>query len=67
MHASAIYYLKVNVFLSVNNTSEIYPVYVDLKKRRVGRNGGPIYNGQETKNIITTLPLQAKALIEYIF
>lgn len=67
MHASAIYYLKVNVFLSVNNTSEIYPVYVDLKKRRVGRNGGPIYNGQETKNIITTLPLQAKALIEYFF
>lgn len=48
MHASAIYYLKANVFLTVNNMSEIYPVHIDLKKRRAGRNGRPIYNGQET-------------------
>lgn len=58
MHASAIYYLKANVFLTVNNTSEIYPVYGDLKKGRVGRNGGSINNGQELRILINSLLLQ---------
>lgn len=57
MHASAIYYLKANVFLSVNNTSEIYPVYDDLNKGSVGTNSGPSYSGQEMQKIINTLPL----------